>query len=178
MVLSVNGWAPRVVVSGIGENGRSCVARDGGPLARMDGARAAINNVWELDAVPATVAAMPPQRETYEMMPSSGGVTVIMCAIPPDAEWEDDPSVLEASLAEVGVSGVEEEDATAGLHATNSVDIVTVLSGELTCVLEEDQVLLRAGDVFVQRGTAHAWHNRGTETVVVQYTVIDGSTSS
>ena len=39
---------------------------------------------------------------------------------------------------------------------------------------EEDDVLLRAGDVLVQRGTNHAWANRGNEPCTVMFVLIDG----
>jgi hypothetical protein len=35
-------------------------------------------------------------------------------------------------------------------------------------------VTLRAGDVLVQRGTNHAWANRGSETARVAFVLIDG----
>jgi uncharacterized cupin superfamily protein len=34
------------------------------------------------------------------------------------------------------------------------------MEGEIWLLLDEDERLLRAGDVVVQRGTAHAWSNR------------------
>jgi quercetin dioxygenase-like cupin family protein len=45
--------------------------------------------------------------------------------------------------------------------------MVTVVSGELYAVLETAETLLRPGDTFIQRGTKHAWSNRGTEPVTV-----------
>jgi hypothetical protein len=35
-------------------------------------------------------------------------------------------------------------------------------------------VVLRAGDVVVQRGTDHAWANRGTVPVRVVFVLVDG----
>lgn len=33
-------------------------------------------------------------------------------------------------------------------------------------ILDDDKrVTLKAGDIFVQRGTIHGWHNEGTEWV-------------
>ena len=43
---------------------------------------------------------------------------------------------------------------------------------------EEDDVLLKAGDVVVQRGTNHAWANRGTEPCTIMFVLIDGVTQS
>jgi quercetin dioxygenase-like cupin family protein len=47
------------------------------------------------------------------------------------------------------------------MHATKTVDLVTVLEGEVTLVLEGGTVtVLRAHDVLLQRGVVHAWENR------------------
>jgi mannose-6-phosphate isomerase-like protein (cupin superfamily) len=55
-----------------------------------------------------------------------------------------------------------------GLHVTETVDVVTVVSGELYAVLETTtETLLRPGGTFIQRGTKHARNNRGTEPVTV-----------
>jgi mannose-6-phosphate isomerase-like protein (cupin superfamily) len=47
-----------------------------------------------------------------------------------------------------------------------------VLSGEMTMLLDEGEVVLRAGDILVQRGTAHAWSNRGSEPVVMAVVIL------
>ena len=45
-------------------------------------------------------------------------------------------------------------------HKTDSIDFAVVLEGEIWLLLDEDECLLEAGDVIVQRGTAHSWSNR------------------
>ena len=40
--------------------------------------------------------------------------------------------------------------------------------------MEEDEVLLKTGDVLVQRGTNHAWSNRSGKPVRMLYILIDG----
>ena len=43
---------------------------------------------------------------------------------------------------------------------------------------ESEDVLLKAGDMVVQRGTNHAWANRGTESCVIAFVLIDGVTQT
>jgi mannose-6-phosphate isomerase-like protein (cupin superfamily) len=51
-----------------------------------------------------------------------------------------------------------------GMHTTETVDYVCVLSGEVTLVLDNGaEVPLRPGDCLVQNGTRHGWRNTGTE---------------
>ena len=50
-----------------------------------------------------------------------------------------------------------------GLHTTDTIDLVTVISGEIYAITESAETLMRPGDSLVQRGTKHAWSNRGDE---------------
>ncbi len=47
-------------------------------------------------------------------------------------------------------------------HVTKTVDHHFVISGEITCIFKDSEFTARAGDVIIQRGTEHAWENRGT----------------
>jgi uncharacterized cupin superfamily protein len=47
-----------------------------------------------------------------------------------------------------------------------------VLSGEIWAVLDDGEVLLRAGDVLVQRGTNHAWSNRTEKPCVIAFVLV------
>ena len=49
------------------------------------------------------------------------------------------------------------------MHRTESLDYGICLEGECDMELDGGEtVTVRAGDVVVQRGTNHLWHNRGT----------------
>ena len=43
--------------------------------------------------------------------------------------------------------------ANAGMHQTDTIDVVTVISGEIWAMVETGETLVRAGDTVVQRGT-------------------------
>ena len=59
------------------------------------------------------------------------------------------------------------------MHRTESIDYVIVISGHVEMDLDDSTVKLSAGDVLVQRGTNHAWVNRGTEPARVAFVLID-----
>jgi uncharacterized cupin superfamily protein len=46
------------------------------------------------------------------------------------------------------------------MQKTRSLDFCLILDGEVTLVLDTEEVQLSAGDTVVQRGTNHAWSNR------------------
>jgi quercetin dioxygenase-like cupin family protein len=59
------------------------------------------------------------------------------------------------------------------MHRTESLDYVIVLAGEIDMDMDDSTVHLKAGDVMVQRGTNHAWVNRGKEPARVAFVLID-----
>ncbi|MEV8467169.1 cupin domain-containing protein [Fluviibacterium sp. DFM31] len=96
----------------------------------------------------------------------------------------EDPEVIAkldgpAAFAEMGAAANIVQGARHPfMHRTDSVDYALVLSGEIWMLMdeEEDDVLLKAGDVVIQRGTNHAWSNRGTETCIIMFVLNDGVT--
>lgn len=58
-------------------------------------------------------------------------------------------------------------------HRTSSIDYAIVLRGEIDMELDDEVVHLREGDVLIQRGTIHNWINRGTESCLIAFVLID-----
>jgi quercetin dioxygenase-like cupin family protein len=47
------------------------------------------------------------------------------------------------------------------MHRTASIDFDIVLEGAVGLELNGQEILLGPGDIVVQNGTRHRWHNRG-----------------
>ena len=98
----------------------------------------------------------------------------------------EDPAVMasldgKSAFAEMGAGdNVVQNARHPWMHRTNSLDYAIVLSGEITMVMDEekDDVHLKAGDVVIQRGTNHAWANRGTQPCVMVFVLVDGVTQT
>jgi quercetin dioxygenase-like cupin family protein len=60
-----------------------------------------------------------------------------------------------------------------GMHRTETIDYVIVVSGAIDMEMDDSTVSLSAGDVMVQRGTNHAWINRGSETARLAFVLVD-----
>jgi quercetin dioxygenase-like cupin family protein len=59
-------------------------------------------------------------------------------------------------------------------HRTETLDYVIVLEGEIDMFLDDETfVHLKQGEILVQRGTYHAWVNRGTERARIAVVLID-----
>jgi uncharacterized cupin superfamily protein len=76
--------------------------------------------------------------------------------VPPDRVTRPRFAELAASIP-----GMEAD----GFHRTDTIDYVMVLEGEIELELDAGSVRLGPGDCVVQRGTRHAWRNRGERPV-------------
>ncbi|MFW0793493.1 cupin domain-containing protein [Gordonia sp. CPCC 205515] len=159
----------RVVVSGTDAAGRSAVVADGPTQTwawRPDGSR--VMDLWRTDMLPSSVDADNALTGEVVDVPR-GGLVVRMCTFAPNSDM--DAVAYAAAIADV-YGRQPENTGVPGMHRTDSVDVVTVVSGEVYAVLETAETLLRAGDCFVQRGTAHAWHNRSGQPATVVSTMV------
>lgn len=59
------------------------------------------------------------------------------------------------------------------MHTTKSIDYVVVLKGEVTLLLDKDEVNLKPFDAIVQRGTNHYWINKGKEPALLMGVLVD-----
>ena len=108
-----------------------------------------------IDASPAT--SRDRYSERHPTFPAAGETFFRVLDFHP-TDWAPDPETI-ARLSE-SLPGVAEhmEPEDPGMHTTDSVDFGVILEGEITLELDDGrQERLRAGDVFVQNGTRHAW---------------------
>ena len=62
------------------------------------------------------------------------------------------------------------------MHRTQSLDYGIVLAGEIDLELDERRIVsLNVGDVVVQRGTIHAWINRGTSPARMAFVLLSAA---
>ncbi len=143
----------RRVVTGADAAGRGAILADGAvedalQIPGLEGWQLA--NVWSVErgtSVPFTTAgAQPPLG-----VPATGSVQFTMWHLPPEKVGEN----------------------PAGMHATDSVDLIVVVSGEVTLVLDGgDEVTLRSGDTLVQGGNSHHWSNRSEAECVLAIVMV------
>jgi hypothetical protein len=168
---SLENYQSRVVVTGFDADGRSTVAADSAAGTRAPTPVATLNDVWQIDALPVPVTADATLTGAFDLAPPKTGLKVTLCALPPDEEWQGSAE-YEAALAAVGAGDSHREGEVDGFHETDTIDVITMVSGEIVAVLETTEVVLRQGDTFVQRGTKHAWSNRSGSPAVFTMTMI------
>ena len=169
----------RVVVSGLDADGRSTIVSDGDAGTRVAAPGFTVMDVWQFDALPAKVDAPPTLGAEPVLDPPKQGLVVRLASFPPDSEFDAKAYAESLDAFHGGDSheGAPEEgtdaDPHGGLwHETDTVDVVTIVSGELYAVMETGETLLRPGDTFVTRGVKHIWSNRTDEPVLLVATMM------
>ena len=154
----------RRVVTGLDSSGKSTVVSDDLATVRVATPGFTVSDIWRIESLPVELLSEDATTGKVLLDPPKAGFVYRITTFPPDSEW-DAAADYGAALAEMGGADAlteSDSDDGAGLHQTDTVDIVTILSGELYAVTETGETLLRPGDSLVQRGTVHTWSNRGS----------------
>jgi mannose-6-phosphate isomerase-like protein (cupin superfamily) len=135
------------------------------------------HELWRADTAP-TLPDSGTDGPKTTFFPPVGGYRFFLLTFPPGDGGVDYEGVdIEAGLRELqeklpGVLDTNELDQP-GMHTTNTVDMEIIISGEIVLELDDGvETTLRPGDVNIQNGTRHRWHNRGSEPAVMAVTMV------
>lgn len=138
------------------------------------------HEIWSTAATPAPVGNGPdPTLGPLTLSPPANGSRIRIVDIPPDTDefLRQGAQNMRRAFAQIGdadASTVRADSPHPLMHRTESVDYGVVLDGEMTLVLDAGEVLLRQGDVVIQRGTNHAWANRSGKACRMLFVLIAG----
>ena len=151
----------RRVVTGHDAAGKSVVLSDGPPPQHHQmhgpGVGADFIEIWNTPRpVPelTSTEAKEPNEKPFTIMPESGHLLRIITIYPP-----------------------KDGGKRTVMHRTKTLDYVVVIEGEIVLVLSDSEVVLKKGDVVVQRGTDHAWENRSDAVALMAFFHIDAEFS-
>lgn len=152
----------RRVVTGHDESGKSIVLSDGPPPQHhpMQGPAVGADfiEIWNApQAVPelTSVPAAEPNERAFTIMPPLGHLLRIIRVYP-----------------------AKDGGHRTVMHRTKTIDYVVVIDGEIVLVLDDSEVVLKTGDVVVQRGTNHAWENKSDRVALMAFFHIDAEFTS
>lgn len=168
----------RRIVTGHNEDGRSIITIDGPPARSIGEDVGGLFELWNtdgniidtkdnLDRADQDIILSPPTSGTkfryFQINPTPEGIPMeIMQEIAADA------------FEKIG-AGHHRVDTSKhpAMHKTETIDYIILLKGDVTLILDEDEVTLKPHDVVVQRGTNHAWVNNGDEPALLIAVLID-----
>lgn len=162
----------RVVIGDCG-SGRSRVLFDGAPSNTIEPVAGMVfSDLWETLAPPNdTGSAVDTAARPVRLEPRAGGTILKAVTFPPASQYDEKAW---AKIYEAIGASAESNDGRS-MHKTHTIDYVVVLHGEIVCVLEDGEVLLKQGDVLIQRGTNHAWENRSNAPCTVIGIMVDNA---
>ena len=142
---------------------------------RIDPARPGFmsTRIWLTDRAPPRIGPFAdPTLGPHTLEPPKNGSVCRIVTFPPDATFKGRIGSAEvaAYFNAMGSPGASTYSAKAPhpyMQKTRTLDFCLVLEGEITLVLDTEEVQLRAGDTVVQRGTNHAWSNRSDRNCVI-----------
>lgn len=168
----------RRVVTGHDEHGKAVIVDDNVVEPTIVTLSSTVyHELWRADTPPTLPdAGLNGPKTTF--FPSVGGYRFFLLTFPPGDGAPDYEGVdIEAGLRELqeklpGVLETNEFD-NPGMHTTDTVDMEIVISGQIVLELDNGvETTLRPGDVNIQNGTRHRWHNRGTEPAVMAVAMV------
>jgi mannose-6-phosphate isomerase-like protein (cupin superfamily) len=175
----------RRVVMGHDDNGRAVVIEDGpAPFVHINPKNDDdwSTDLWRTGETPAKIvqvheeSTLGPRRQ----MPQPNGSVFRINHFAPETEDVRNRTVEQARAAFAALGN--EPASTYGRggshpasHRTETIDYALILSGEITMIIDDGEVELKAGDVVIQCGTNHAWVNRSDAPCDVMFVLLDGA---
>ena len=142
----------RRIVTGWDEQGESVVLLDDEPPRLVDTEQAKAWEVWVADDTPPDLrdAVDTAQRRPWSLVPP-------------------EPRGTAFRVIEFHPGG------SSGMHSTDTLDYVVILSGHITLSTGTRELVLGPGDVVVQRGTPHDWTNHTNESCFAAVVLVSSS---
>jgi hypothetical protein len=142
------------VVTGYDDNGDAAVIRQGEPPVVIHAGRYTTTELWVSERGPIAAGDVDASTRAWALEPPPGGACFRVVEIAPGP-------------GDGGAGGGEHAEFQ-GAHATDTLDYVTVLSGEVTLVVGGTEITLGPGDSVVQQpGIPHDWQNRSSGRAVM-----------
>jgi len=154
----------------IDDAGGKSVAIEDRPVGdvRTDPARPGFvsTRIWVTDATPVAIKhARQALALPHRIEPPPRGSVCRIVTFAPDAAFRGKIAGAEVAaffraMGSPAASTYSPKAPHPYMQKTRTLDFCLVLDGEITLVLDTEEVHLAAGDTVVQRGTNHAWSNR------------------
>jgi hypothetical protein len=160
--------AMRRVITGEDANGKSLVIIDGPPSGEIgDPNLGGLFEIWHEatgGALDKNATADLGERKSI-LSPDAGKVKVRWFMIRPPPEGAPPEMLKQAArerFAQFGAAHeLTDQDRHPAMHKTETLDIVCLISGEASLILDNEERRLKPGNIVIQRGTSHAWTAHG-----------------
>ena len=168
----------RRVITGHDNDGKSIVVLDGPPACSIGEDVGGLFELWNTDGNPINTKDRIDRADSEIILsPPRNGSKFRYFQINPTPEGVP-MDVMQDMAAEafkkIGASHHRVDTAKhPAMHKTDTIDYIILLKGDVTLILDQEEVDMKPHDVVVQRGTNHAWVNNGNEPALLIAILID-----
>ncbi|MDA8683202.1 cupin domain-containing protein, partial [Gammaproteobacteria bacterium] len=168
----------RRVITGHDKNGKSIVVLDGPPARSIGEDVGGLFELWNTDGnIINTQDNIDRADDEIILSPPSNGSKFRYFQINPTPEGipMDIMQDIAADAFEKIGAAHHRIDTTKhpAMHKTETIDYIILLKGDVTLILDQEEVDIKPFDVVVQRGTNHAWVNNGSDPALLIAVLID-----
>ena len=168
----------RRIITGHNENGRSIISIDGPPARSIGEDVGGLFEIWNTDGNDIISSDSSDRAdEDIILSPPKGGTKFRYFQINPMPEGVSNEMMQEIAadaFEKIGASHHRIDTSKhPAMHKTETIDYIILLKGDVTLILDEEEVDLKPYDVVVQRGTNHAWANNGKEPALLIAVLVD-----
>jgi hypothetical protein len=168
----------RRIVTGHNKEGKSVITIDGPPAKSIGEEVGGLYELWNTDG---EVIDSKDSNDRADidiiLSPSINGTKFRYFVINPNPDGVPDDimeQIAHDGFEKVGAAHhLVDTTRHPAMHQTETIDYIILLKGEVTLLLDQDEVELQPFDAVVQRGTNHAWVNHGTEPALLIAVLID-----
>jgi hypothetical protein len=166
------------------EDGTSTAIQDGpSPDVRYDEARPGFSStrIWVTDRTPARIKGVRESLDSpHTLEPPPEGSVCRIVTFPPDDGFIRKIGAKQVqqyfeSMGSPAASTFHSKSPHPYMQKTKTLDFCLILEGEITLILDLEEVQLKKGDTVVQRGTNHAWSNRSSAPCVIAFSSHDAT---
>ena len=170
----------RRIITGHNAEGKSVITIDGPPARSLSENEGGLYELWNTDGDQINTLDDIDRADSEVLLsPPDGGTKFRYFQINPT------PEVVPADLIKAATAEAFEKigaahhrvdtSRNAAMHETDTIDYIILLKGDVTLILDEEEIQLKPHDVVVQRKTNHAWVNNGSEPALLIAVLIDSS---
>jgi len=160
--------AMRRIITADDKDGKSVIIVDGGPSSSFgDPNLGGLFEIWE-DASSGPLD----ERDTKDLGnakpklgPRPGNFQVrwfVVQPLPPGVPRDQLNAATRERFAEMGgAEHIHDQTRHPAMHTTETIDVICLLQGDVTLLLDGAETRIKPGQIVIQRGTNHAWEAHG-----------------
>ena len=168
----------RRIITGHNKDGKSIITMDGPPARSIGEDVGGLFELWNTDGNDVNSSDVIDRAdEDIILSPPEGGTKFRyfqINSLPEGVPEEMMQEIAADTFEKIGAAHHRVDTSKhPAMHKTETIDYIILLKGDVTLILDEEEVNLKPFDVVVQRGTNHAWVNNGQEPALLIAVLID-----